>query len=118
MTAPSAYTAAQLAERWNVSVRHVKNLAARGELGYFRFGALLRFSQADVKAYEAQQWHAPVSRSPISTSLSETADITFGGGTAPGRDAYQRAQAIFGKRGASSSSTKPAPLSPPSRAHT
>jgi excisionase family DNA binding protein len=47
------YTPALLAERWQCSKRHIRNLIARGELEAFRIGEkLLRIRVEAVEEYE------------------------------------------------------------------
>ena len=54
-TAPSryAYSVAKLALLWDCSTRHVYDLCARGELGHFRIGGIIRISESDRLSYEA-----------------------------------------------------------------
>jgi excisionase family DNA binding protein len=48
-------TPAMLAERWQCSERHVRNLIARGELPCFRLGQkLLRINIQHVEAFECR----------------------------------------------------------------
>jgi excisionase family DNA binding protein len=47
------YTPALLAQRWQVSERHIRNLIQRGELKAFRLGEkLLRIRVEEVEDYE------------------------------------------------------------------
>lgn len=48
-------TPQDLAARWQVSLKSVRRIVARGELKVHRIGAQLRFSEADVTAYEKLQ---------------------------------------------------------------
>lgn len=49
------FTPASLAERWECSERHVRNLIATGELRSFRLGGkLLRIRKEDVESFECQ----------------------------------------------------------------
>lgn len=48
-----ALTPAQVAEMWQCSERHVRNMISRGELPAFRLaGKLLRIRKEDVEAFE------------------------------------------------------------------
>jgi excisionase family DNA binding protein len=47
-----------VAERWQCSEKHVRNLHARGQLRGFRAGRLLRFSEEEVLEYERGQRQA------------------------------------------------------------
>ena len=52
---PTVYTPASLADRWECSERHVRNMIAAGELPAFRLGGkLLRIRAEDVEAFECQ----------------------------------------------------------------
>jgi excisionase family DNA binding protein len=52
---PTVYTPAQIAERWQCSERHVRNMIASDELPSFRLGGkLLRIRAEDVEAFECQ----------------------------------------------------------------
>jgi excisionase family DNA binding protein len=56
----SVYTPASLAERWECSERHVRNMIASGELPAFRLaGKLLRIRGADVERFECQTGASP-----------------------------------------------------------
>lgn len=49
----AAWTPSQLAERWECSERHVRNLINRGELQFFRLcGKLVRIPHSGVEAFE------------------------------------------------------------------
>ena len=49
----AAWTPRQLAERWECSERHVRNLINRGELQFFRLGGkLVRIPHSGVEAFE------------------------------------------------------------------
>jgi excisionase family DNA binding protein len=49
----AAWTPMQLAERWECSERHVRNLINRGELQFFRLGGrLVRIPHSVVEAFE------------------------------------------------------------------
>jgi excisionase family DNA binding protein len=51
----TAYTPRTLADRWNCSERHVRNMIADGELPAFRLGGkLLRIRSEDVEKIECQ----------------------------------------------------------------
>jgi excisionase family DNA binding protein len=53
---PQAFRPAQLAERWQCSERHVRNLINRGELKFFRLGGkLVRVPRAAVEEFEQCQ---------------------------------------------------------------
>ncbi|MGZ9836753.1 helix-turn-helix domain-containing protein [Tsukamurella ocularis] len=45
-------TAQDLARRWKVTARHVRDLANEGELPSFRVGTALRFWEHDVERFE------------------------------------------------------------------
>ncbi|WP_412033236.1 excisionase family DNA-binding protein [Nitratireductor aquimarinus] len=50
---PSVFTPRTLAERWECSERHVRNLIDKGELPVFRLGGkLLRIRRETVESYE------------------------------------------------------------------
>lgn len=54
MTAP-VYTPATLADHWQCSERHIRNLIASGELPSFRLGGkLLRIKGEEVEKFECQ----------------------------------------------------------------
>ncbi|WP_338531621.1 helix-turn-helix domain-containing protein [Nitratireductor thuwali] len=46
------FTPRTLAERWQCSERHVRNMIDRGELSAFRLGKLLRIRGETVEAFE------------------------------------------------------------------
>lgn len=57
---PSAYTPAQVADRWQCSERHIRNMIASGELPAFRLGGkLLRIRAEDVETFECQNGGSP-----------------------------------------------------------
>lgn len=49
------YTTAEVAERWRVSVRHVRRQIENGDLKVTRFGKAVRVSAANLALYEATQ---------------------------------------------------------------
>jgi excisionase family DNA binding protein len=104
----TAYLPAQVAARWSVSRRHVYNLVASGALGHIRVGTLIRIREEDVTAYEARQWHAPVSTSRDTASSSAPVVTMSGGGRTTSGTAFQRGQAIAAKLSGSSPSSSPA----------
>ncbi|MGN7750613.1 helix-turn-helix domain-containing protein [Sinorhizobium sp. 22678] len=54
------FTPASLAERWECSERHVRNLISSGELPSFRLGGkLLRIRKEDVEKFECQNGGSP-----------------------------------------------------------
>jgi excisionase family DNA binding protein len=56
----SVFTPATLAERWDCSERHVRNLINKGQLGCFRLGGkLVRIRQSDVEKFECQIGGSP-----------------------------------------------------------
>ncbi len=55
--------APEVAARWRVSTRTVLRLAATGALPCTRIGHLVRFTEADVDAYEAAGRRAPAAPS-------------------------------------------------------
>ena len=58
MTRPKSaafFTAADLAERWSMSERHIRRLIGDGELPAHRFGKAVRVSLAHVLIYEASR---------------------------------------------------------------
>ncbi|MGR9130822.1 helix-turn-helix domain-containing protein [Rhizobium leguminosarum] len=58
----TTFTPAKLAQRWECSERHIRNLISRGELPYFRVGGkLLRIRQEDVEKFECQSGDSPAS---------------------------------------------------------
>ena len=52
-------TLAELAERWQVSVRTLRDLAVRGQLPCFKVGTQYRFRLHDVEAHERGRVRAP-----------------------------------------------------------
>jgi excisionase family DNA binding protein len=61
-------TPAQVANRWQVSERHVRNMVARGELPGVRLGGkLLRIRLADVEAIECPTGDLPDSGENIAS---------------------------------------------------
>ena len=52
----------ETAERLGVSVSTLERIAARGEIGYYRVGAALKFDEADIAAYKARVRVAPAPR--------------------------------------------------------
>ena len=56
----TVYTPAMLAERWECSERHIRNMVETGELPAFRLGGkLLRIRGADVERFECQTGASP-----------------------------------------------------------
>jgi excisionase family DNA binding protein len=49
------FTAAELAQRWQMSERHVRRLIKSGELDTHRFGRVVRISLAQLLIYEASR---------------------------------------------------------------
>ena len=75
----SVFTPASLAERWECSERHVRNLISTGELRSFRLGGkLLRIRKEDVESFECQNGGLPDSEessvSPGTTKMA-SADV-------------------------------------------
>ena len=57
---PAVYTPAMLAERWECSERHIRNMVETGELPAFRLGEkLLRIRGTDVERFECQSGASP-----------------------------------------------------------
>lgn len=57
---PTVYTPTTLAERWECSESHVRNMIAAGALPSFRLGGkLLRIRAEDVEAYECRNGGSP-----------------------------------------------------------
>ncbi|WP_405047750.1 helix-turn-helix domain-containing protein [Rhizobium lentis] len=51
----TVFTPATLADRWQCSERHIRNLLSSGQLPCFRLGGkLLRIKQEDVERFECQ----------------------------------------------------------------
>ncbi|WP_417796537.1 helix-turn-helix domain-containing protein [Terasakiella pusilla] len=46
------FTPKDLATRWQCSERHIRNLAERGEIPFFKIGNLYRFNASDIGEYE------------------------------------------------------------------
>jgi excisionase family DNA binding protein len=60
MSRATAYTPRTLAERWDCSERHIRNMIADGELPAFRLGGkLLRIRGEDVEKIECQNGASP-----------------------------------------------------------
>jgi excisionase family DNA binding protein len=56
----NVFTPATLAERWDCSERHVRNLINKGKLGCFKLGGkLVRIRQSDVEKFECQSGGLP-----------------------------------------------------------
>ncbi|KFL25008.1 hypothetical protein JP74_21860 [Devosia sp. 17-2-E-8] len=51
---PPPFTVEALAERWECSGQHIRDLVAQGKLGAFRVGRLIRIPVAEVIAFEGQ----------------------------------------------------------------
>lgn len=51
--APTVYTVAQVAQRWECSESHVRNMIEDGELPHFRLGKLIRIKKEDVEKWES-----------------------------------------------------------------
>ena len=49
------YTVSEIAERWRVSIRHVRRQIESGKLKVTRFGKAVRVAAADLALYEAMQ---------------------------------------------------------------
>lgn len=54
-------TVDQAADRLGMSVRHVRRLVAERQIGHHRLGRAVRLHPADLDAYVANTWVAPVS---------------------------------------------------------
>lgn len=67
-------TAAQLAERWQCSARHVRRLAESQKLRGMRVGDLWRFSVAAVEAYEQAQTSEPADL-PVAMAARERQEV-------------------------------------------
>ena len=66
-----AHTPASLAERWECSEAHVRNLIRRGELQAFKLGGkLLRIRPEEVERYECRDRSTPATESPRSEESS------------------------------------------------
>lgn len=52
MVGTRPYTVATLAERWQCSEQHIRDLINRGELPCFRAGRLIRITAAEVGHFE------------------------------------------------------------------
>jgi excisionase family DNA binding protein len=77
----AVYTPEMLAERWQCSANHVRNLLKRGELQYFRLGPrLIRIKLAAVEEYERRQSEIPTeaeaARNPYARAKRD--DFLFG----------------------------------------
>ena len=46
------FTVARLADRWDCSDQHVRDIIAKGELSCFRAGRLIRIPAAEVERFE------------------------------------------------------------------
>lgn len=107
MSEPYALRPTQVAERLQVSRRTVYTLLETRQLGYILVGGQYRIRQADIEAYEARTWHAPVSTNPAIASLNEPVVTMSGGGNRAGT-AFQRGQRIAAKQSGSSPNSSPA----------
>jgi excisionase family DNA binding protein len=73
----AAWTPRQLAERWECSERHVRNLINRGELQFFRLGGkLIRIPQSAVEAFERCQILSQSSESSPTAASSRLSGTT------------------------------------------
>ncbi|WP_376743122.1 excisionase family DNA-binding protein [Paradevosia shaoguanensis] len=54
---PPPFTVEALAERWECSGQHIRDLVAQGKIGAFRVGRLIRIPVAEVIAFEARIGH-------------------------------------------------------------
>lgn len=97
---PRAMRAADVAERLNVSLRTVYTLLETRQLGYIMVGGQYRIRHTDLEAYEARQWHAPVSINPDTGSSSATVVSMSGGGKADGT-AFRLGQRIAARQNGS-----------------
>jgi excisionase family DNA binding protein len=73
------YTPETLAQRWDCSAKHVRNLIAREELQGFRIGGkLLRISAKAVREFEqcSGQLESTEAGLPSSTTETESATVT------------------------------------------
>lgn len=60
MTAPNIYTPAMLAERWQCSEQHIRNMIDKGKLPSFKIGEkLLRIRGEHVEALECRNGDLP-----------------------------------------------------------
>lgn len=69
MSAPTAFTVASLAERWNCSEGVIRKCIERGDIAAFRLGTLIRISAAEVARIECL---TPCNASGEDTPLSGT----------------------------------------------
>jgi hypothetical protein len=95
---PYAYSVAKLARLWDCSTRHVYELCAKGDLGHFRIGSIIRITDADRQAYEARNCHAPDLNSPTTDSSNVVPLSTSGGGKVGNGSAFQRGRETVAKR--------------------
>src|SRR5689334_2662399 len=102
---PVAFSVPQVAARWGVSSRQIYDLCARGELGHLRIGGLIRIRIADLEAYEARQWRAPVSAPQITDSPNADVISMHAGGKRGNGSAFQRGQQTAAKQQSSSRSS-------------
>lgn len=74
---PTVYTPATLADRWECSERHVRNMIASGALPAFRLaGKLLRIRADDVERFECQNGGSQDSTgSSASHGMTESGDV-------------------------------------------
>jgi len=94
--APCAMRPADVAKRLAVSVRTVYTLLETRQLGFIQVGGQYRIRHSDLEAYEARQWHAPVSSSR-DTGSSSAAVVSMSGGGKTAGSAFQRGQQIAAK---------------------
>ena len=92
---PTVFTPSSLAQRWECSERHVRNLISSGELPSFRLGGkLLRIRREDVERFECQtgdlQDSEENSVSPGTTRMESGAVIVLEQPTRKGRPAAPR----------------------------
>lgn len=62
---PPPHTPETLAERWQCSAQHVRNLFRRGELRGFRIGTMIRIPQDAVEEFEKGYFNQPKSNEAL-----------------------------------------------------
>ena len=71
------YTPAMLADRWQCSERHIRNMIARGELRSFRVGGkLLRIPEEAAREHECQGIASGVTEGSIASSIGREGNGT------------------------------------------
>lgn len=58
------HSLANLSNQWSCSIRHIRRLVARGELGSVKVGGLVRVPQAEIERFIAERFVSPKEEVP------------------------------------------------------